>query len=224
MNQDDPVVASMGDALVRESDVTLLSGPFWLNDRVIGFVFEYLHLHKFDGSSKICFISPEVGQFLKLASEKEVPVFFEPLNLEEKETILMAVNNADDPDSPGGSHWSLLVFTRQAREFFHLDSSSGMNDSPARQLARKLHAYLNTKVDKFSFRFTDVDVLRQSNGYDCGIHVLCHAEQATRHFIVYGNALGLDPLEPETVKGKRAELMGLIDKFAGEQEQSLQDR
>ena len=70
------------------------SGPHWLNDRLIGFYFEFLHQRKFESSSRVCFISPEVSQFLKLASAVEIPVFLDPLHLEEKETVLMAVNNA----------------------------------------------------------------------------------------------------------------------------------
>lgn len=93
----DEAVLSLGDALIRESDLNLLSGPFWLNDRLIGFYFEYLHLHKFESSSGVCFISPEVSQFLKLANFEEIPIFLEPLELEKKDLVLLAVNNASDP-------------------------------------------------------------------------------------------------------------------------------
>jgi hypothetical protein len=93
----DATVLSMGDALIRESDLNLLNGPFWLNDRIIGFYFEYLHLKKFESSSGVCFISPEVSQFLKLSNFEEIPIFLEPLELERKDVILLAVNNANDP-------------------------------------------------------------------------------------------------------------------------------
>lgn len=148
----DRVVVCLGDAILRQSDLELLKGPFWLNDRIISFYFEYLHQTKFDSSSKICFMSPEVSQFLKLVSSQEIPVFLEPLCMEEKELILLAVNNANDPDQPGGSHWSLLIFSSQAREFFHLDSSDGMNDMDAKLLARKLHEFLVKKFERFDFR------------------------------------------------------------------------
>ncbi len=144
----DPVVASLGDALLRESDVSLLRGPHWLNDRVIGFYFEHLHQRKFESSDRLCFISPEVSQFLKLVSAREIPVFLEPLGLEAKEVIVMAVNNAMDPDSPGGSHWSLLLFSRQALTFFHLDSSGCLNDMDARLLAKKLYDFLKDKLSE----------------------------------------------------------------------------
>ena len=52
----DTVVSSIGDALVRESDVRLLEGPFWLNDRLIGYYFEHLHQNIFDGSNRLCFV------------------------------------------------------------------------------------------------------------------------------------------------------------------------
>lgn len=77
----DKVVASLEDSLVRQSDLSLLDGPHWLNDALIGFYFEFLHQRKFESSSRVCFISPEVSQFLKLASAVEIPVFLDPLTL-----------------------------------------------------------------------------------------------------------------------------------------------
>lgn len=201
----------MEDSIVRESDLKLLEGPHWLNDRVIGFYFEYLHQEKFDLSSRIVFISPEVSQFLKLASPIEIPVFLDPLHLEEKETVLMAVNNASDPDQPGGSHWSLLVFTRQAMAFYHLDSSPGLNESDGRRLAFKVHEFLVKKTEqRFPLLFTDVPVLKQGNGYDCGVHVLNNAEHATRHFMVYGSADGASLEDPASFKNKREEVRKTI--------------
>ena len=52
----DKVVSTIGDAIVRESDVRLLEGPHWLSDRIIGYYFEYLHKEVLEDSSKHCFI------------------------------------------------------------------------------------------------------------------------------------------------------------------------
>ena len=60
------------------------------------------------------------------------------------------------------------------------DSSPGMNENDARLLARKLFEFLCQKSGKFQFVLTEVPALKQTNGYDCGIHVLCNAEHATR--------------------------------------------
>jgi len=200
----DNVVNSIGDAVVCESDVLLLKAPNWLSDRIIGFYFEYLHKHIFDDSQKLCFISPEVSQFLKLVDAKEIHCFVEPLDLKCKEVILLAVNNAIDPSRPGGSHWSLLAYTAQANHFYHFDSSSGMNDEDARILANKIHQYLNHTTNERNISglpFTEVPaVLQQSNGYDCGVHVIANAKHSTRHLMLYGTPEGLSALPEKDVK------------------------
>ena len=63
-------------------------------------------------------IAPEVTQFIKLSAcgdeEGGVPleIFLEPLKLEEKDFVFLAINDQDDSESAGGNHWSLLVFSR----------------------------------------------------------------------------------------------------------------
>lgn len=213
----DKVVSSIGDSVVRESDVRLLEGPHWLSDRIIGFYFEYLHKIIFEDSSKFCFISPEVSQFLKLVETEEMNCFVEPLDLISKEVILLAVNNAVDPSRPGGSHWSLLAYTSQADHFYHFDSSSGINGEDARILSKKMHTYLKSRSNKESSSFhksvpfTEVHgVLQQSNGYDCGIHVLANAKHSSRHLMVYGSPDGLPKLEAKEVKELRKKLKNII--------------
>lgn len=213
------MVASLEDALVRQSDLDLLDGPLWLNDAIIGFYFQHLHSSQFGGSDKICFISPEVSQFLKLASKEEIHVFVDSLNLEIQEVIVMAVNNASDPNRPGGSHWSLLIFSSQSRAFFHFDSSPGLNQDHADQLAKQIHHYLVKKEKEqgvhvfFDFRIIEVDVAKQSNGYDCGIHVLLNAEHVVRHILVYGDAKGLERPDPSLIKSMRMKVKEEILKY-----------
>lgn len=225
---EDKVVLSFSDSLIRQSDLKLLEGPHWLNDRVISFYFEYLYEKEFDSSNKLVFISPEVSQFLKMATSKEeLLVFFDPLNLEEKDLIILPVNDSNDPDRPGGSHWSLLMFSRQAQQFFHFDSSLGLNSGSARQLSSKTHQYLMSKLqleNRFPLKFKEVmTATQQSNGHDCGIHVLCNAQNATRHMLIYGSDEGLDPLDPSVVKTKRSEVKQLILNLSGFDE-TLDDR
>jgi len=214
-NQKDKVVLSYGDSIIRESDMKLLNGPHWLNDRIITFYFEYLYEQEFQGCSKIAFISPEVSQFLKMAGRNEVEIFLEPLNLIEKELIVMAVNNSQDPDRPGGSHWSLLMYSCQAKQFFHFDSSGRMNSDSAQQLSNRIHAYLqklsnNCNLGNTGPSILEVPVLQQKNGYDCGVHVLCNTLHASRHLFLHGHCDTLEKLSEETVKVKRNEVKNLI--------------
>ena len=211
----DKVVVSFCDSIIRQSDLKLLEGPHWLNDRIIGFYFEYLFEKEFDSSDKLVFISPEVCQFLKMSRKEELEVFLEPLNLDTKDLIVLAVNN-NDSERSGGSHWSLLMFSKQAREFFHFDSSSGMNYEPARQLASNTHSYLMSKLqyeDRYAMRIKEVPVIQQTNGYDCGIHVLCNAKGATRHMLIYGSDDGMEKLPDNLVN--RMYLKKLIFELGG---------
>ena len=216
MMSKDEVILSFNDSVIRKSDLKLLVGPHWLNDRIISFYFEYLYDKEFDQTDKLIFISPEVSQFLKMARKEELGIFLEPLQLECKDLIILAVNNSSDPTKAGGSHWSLLMFSKQAQEFFHYDSSSGYNKEAAQQLASRTHSYLLNKVDeKFPFKMKEVTVIQQSNGYDCGVHLLCNAQHATRHLLIYGNDEGLKTLDGEVVKNKRSELKELILNLSG---------
>ena len=55
---------------------------------------------------------------MKLVGTEDLNCFVEPLQLMKKELIVLAVNNANDPSAPGGSHWSLLIYTLQV--FFNI--------------------------------------------------------------------------------------------------------
>lgn len=218
MSKKDEVVISFHDSLIRQSDIKILEGQKWLNDRIIGFYFEYLFEKVFDRSSGLVFISPEVSQFLKMAAKEELGIFLEPLALEDKDLIVLAVNNSNDPERPGGSHWSLLMYSRQAQQFFHFDSMSEMNRHSAREIASKTYAFLSSKSQERlpSLRVKEVPVLQQTNGHDCGIHLLCNAQHATRHMLLYGSDNGLELLKPEVAESKRSELKKLIYELKGE--------
>ena len=68
----DSIVVSYYDAVLRQSDVALLSAPNWLNDQIVSFFFEYLRNDHFKYSKdyqKLAFIDPAVTQMIKLCSE-----------------------------------------------------------------------------------------------------------------------------------------------------------
>lgn len=120
---DDPVVLSYRESLLRLSDVQLLNGPRWLNDTVISFYFEYLGAETFKGSTQLLFVPPEVTQCIKLTPSGEMGVFLDPLHSSAKQFIFFALNDNEMTESSGGSHWSLLVFSQPERRVFHFDSS-----------------------------------------------------------------------------------------------------
>jgi sentrin-specific protease 8 len=65
----DSPILSYYDSLLRQSDVSLLEPPNWLNDQIIGFAFEYFQREKFGNNKKMYFIEPAVTQMIKLCPE-----------------------------------------------------------------------------------------------------------------------------------------------------------
>lgn len=168
-----PIVLSYKESLLRESDVDLLKGPYWLNDTIISFYFEYLQTEVFRDNPTILFVSPEVTQCIKVSPQSEIGIFLDPLidNIN-RDFIFFAVNDNEITDASGGSHWSLLVFSRPERMILHFDSSSTCNEIPAVELADKILKYFGLPLEG---RFENVMCLQQTNSYDCGVHVLCNA-------------------------------------------------
>ncbi|KAI4879579.1 hypothetical protein NFI96_006702 [Prochilodus magdalenae] len=163
----DPVVLSYQDSLLRRSDVSLLEGPHWLNDQVIGFAFEYFATERFKGlGDKVCFISPEVTQFIKCTScQEELALFLEPLRLPSRRWVFLAVNDNSN-QTAGGSHWSLLLYQRDAGHYSHFDSQSGGNSLHARRIAAKLETFLGAGA---KVPFVEEPCPSQQNSYDCGM-------------------------------------------------------
>lgn len=147
------IVLSFHDILLHRSDVDLLDGPYWLNDTVISFYFEYLEKVVFNKAHDMLFVSPEVTQCVKMVETAEIRTFLEPLSVSKKKFVFFALNDNDTPDIAGGSHWSLLVYSKPENCFFHLDSSSGSNHNVAWEFASHLIPYLTNKGGEFQLSY-----------------------------------------------------------------------
>ncbi|XP_076765830.1 sentrin-specific protease 8 [Xylocopa sonorina] len=205
------IVLSYYDYLLRARDVALLQGSQWLNDVIIGFYFEYLDetLNK-KGPKLLYFISPELTQLLKMTDPSQYDIFFNPTNMSECRCIFFPLNNCNKKDAAGGSHWSLLVYSKQDKTCYHFDSSKGYNNSTASKFAENLMSYFLDK-DESNKKFVDVDCPQQDNGYDCGIYVLCLADVITEHVIKTGGISGCDYGQVKKLTySKRTKLLHLI--------------
>ncbi|XP_069910850.1 sentrin-specific protease 8 [Oryctolagus cuniculus] len=209
----DPVVLSYMDSLLRQSDVSLLDPPSWLNDHVIGFAFEYFANCQFrDCSDHVSFISPEVTQFIKCTSDPaEVALFLEPLGLPNKRVVFLAINDNSN-QAAGGTHWSLLVYLQDKNSFLHYDSHSRSNSVHAKQVAEKLQAFLGRHGD--SPAFVEEKAPAQQNSYDCGMYVICNAEALCHGFFGQQPEPLLQLLTPTYITKKRAEWKELIARLA----------
>ncbi|KAI3376918.1 hypothetical protein L3Q82_000167 [Scortum barcoo] len=205
-------VLSYQDSLLRRSDVSLLEGPYWLNDQVIGFAFEYFAAERFRALGRtIIFISPEVTQFIKCAScPDELALFLEPLDLASRHWVFLAVNDNSN-QTAGGSHWSLLVYHHTSNHFAHYDSQNGSNSLHARtwRIASKLEPFLG--AGRKALFVEEPCPSQQNNSYDCGMYVICIAEALCEKARVEGSPrLPVQIITPAYITQKRAECILLI--------------
>lgn len=174
------IVLSYGESLLRENDVNLLRGPYWLNDSIISFYFEFLEQDVFCNNKSLLFVSPEVTQCIKISKQNQLSIFLDPLvQNQNRKFIFFAMNDHDVIESCGGTHWSLLVLSIPEMMVFHFDSSNGANNTTARELGHKVATYFGFLP--LAGTVENVQCLQQGNGYDCGIHVLCNTEHLANH-------------------------------------------
>ena len=169
-NRENDVVLSYHDYILRQDDVNLLEGPYWLNDAVIGFYFEYLGQKYKESKPKLFFTSPELTQLLKLTDPHEYPIFLDIIEAKDKDFIFFPLNDCNSRKSAGGTHWSLMVFSKSEKICYYFDSSRGWNSSFAKEFSRGIMSYL---LEKTNGRFAEMDCPQQENGYDCGLYVHC---------------------------------------------------
>ncbi|PKI52018.1 NEDD8-specific protease 1 [Punica granatum] len=168
----DDKILSYNDVVLRRSDLDILSGPCFLNDRIIEFYFSYLSSSH--PSEDILLVPPSIAFWITNCPDAEdLKDFVAPLKLSDKELVIFPVNNNDDVEqAEGGSHWSLLAYMRKANLFVHHDSSGRMNEPYARQLYKAVIKYLSVSGSVSDAKFQHWSGSpQQLNGYDCGLYV-----------------------------------------------------
>jgi sentrin-specific protease 8 len=166
----DKVILNYNDSLLYESDLELLNEGNWLNDRIIGFVYEYLEREVYESETEtlLGFVNPSTVQYLKLCDsiEEANMCFIEPLSLDKKTFVFMPLNNNSNTSCAGGCHWSLMVLNRLNSTLYHFDSI-GSNQSEANAFFRKYKKCL--QIEKFE---NASNFPKQTNSSDCGVYVL----------------------------------------------------
>ncbi|XP_068128686.1 sentrin-specific protease 8 [Hyperolius riggenbachi] len=202
--QMDKVVLSYGDSLLRSSDVALLDAPQWLNDNIIGFTFEFLASSLVPSrAERVAFLSPEVSQFIKCCGS-EIKEFLQPLDLPNKDLVLLPVNDNAGSEA-GGTHWSLLAYLRRFHGFLHFDSSPGTNAPHARCMAKNLSILFGGNL-----RYEEEEAPLQHNSYDCGMYVICVAEALSEQYVLGCHNINLQNITPQYVTQKRKEWKEII--------------
>lgn len=219
MTNEDKKVLSYGDVVLWSSDVQLLRGNCFLNDRLIEFFFAQL-----EAPDDHLLLPPAITFWISHCSDiPALQTTVEPLHLSERQVVTCAVNDNEDVSMVGGGcHWSLLVYIRDLNKFEHYDSMGGMNASHAKKLASTIKFFLGP--DAPSAKFEEVWTPHQVNGYDCGVYVmvvaqiLCEAYASGPIGSVDVNALLREKVTPSAVTQMRERLLQRIHSLAAEQQ------
>ncbi|KAI4322218.1 hypothetical protein L6164_021930 [Bauhinia variegata] len=218
---EDEKILSYNDVVLRRSDLGILSGPYFLNDRIIEFYFSYLASSY--PTKDILLVPPSIAFWIMQCPVVEsLRDFLEPLHLSEKTLVIFPINNNDDVSlAEGGSHWSLLVYYRNANNFVHHDSLNGMNRVPAKKLYKAVVGYMGMGVSDSASEaeFLECsDSPKQRNGHDCGLYVIAIARVICSWYVDSKNT-GLNGLwfsdvkeqvKPSVVAEMRSEILTLI--------------
>ncbi|EEB15597.1 Sentrin-specific protease, putative [Pediculus humanus corporis] len=202
-----PIILNFKDTLLHQSDIDLLMGPHWLNDNIITFYFEYLEKAAYLDEKDLLFISPEVVQCLKATKGTELTIFLDPLAAKQKKFVFLALNNCEIMDKAGGSHWSLLVYSKPEETFYHFDSLKGTNYSQAGKLSGKLLRYLSSDG---TGDFIEYECLQQTNSYDCGIYLLCNVDFIINYCLKDNKVNGCGIISEQCAKKKRSDILRII--------------
>ncbi|KAG7534919.1 Ulp1 protease family C-terminal catalytic domain [Arabidopsis thaliana x Arabidopsis arenosa] len=216
----DDKILSYEDVVLRRSDLDILNGPNFLNDRVIEFYLSFLStVHS---SPTISLIPPSIAFWISNCPDTEyLKDFMKPLNLRDKDLLIFPVNdNSNVEVAEGGLHWSLLVYYKEANTFVHHDSFMGVNKWSAKQLFKAVSPFVSNGDASYK---ECTDTPQQKNGYDCGVFLLAIARVICEWFSA-GGMKNRDELwftnvketVPDLVNHLREEILGLIKRLMSE--------
>lgn len=179
---DTSIVLDYHDSLLYESDVKLLQSSQWLNDKIIGFIYEYFENEKYKEIFKknlVACLNPSVVQLIKLTQDTNEAIlcFMDPLKLNTKKYILIPIND-NSSENIGGSHWSLLLIERNSKVAYHFDSFGSSNKFIAQGLYQKFKHYFECeKFEEFS------KTPQQTNTFDCGMYLVAFSEAILKSLV-----------------------------------------
>lgn len=183
--EDTEQVLNYHDAVIYGSDLKLVqSRTEWLNDACAHFYMNVLQ-HADENSGSCLFMDPSVVSFFmhQCTDDEDMRDFINSTKFPSEGKIFIPVNDNMRADADwmirgGGSHWSLLVVTMEAKvatNFWHFDSlKSSANVDAARDIRNKLLRLFDKP--NTGTKLTRAATTQQTNGYDCGIHMLAAAK------------------------------------------------
>ncbi|CAI5448702.1 unnamed protein product [Caenorhabditis angaria] len=161
-------ILSYGGVNLYQEDLKLLEKGNWLNDRILSFCAEYLG-EKYENVH--IFGPPEVEMIKMAPDSRFVAECFGSIDFDGKNLVCFMLNdNSDASKIAGGSHWTLLVYSKISKKYLHLNSAPTANQNSiwTRKIARNC-------IELFpdsSLEVRETPCPSQKNGADCGVFVM----------------------------------------------------
>ena len=210
-----------GSVTMKTQDVRLFSGSYWLNDQCLSFYIEYLS-RKYR-LPRVLLLEPAASFLIGMENDPEdLRIGLNRLDLDTPELLFLPINDNTDPETSGGSHWTLLVLSKSTWTGYHFNSlgAGGCNLSQARLVACRLGSLLCAPR---ALPIQEVTVTPpQANSYDCGLYVLSITETLL-HDLQTDPSLpesSLLPrhftrLSPQDITEKRRSMFTLVSEVTG---------
>ncbi|MCP4254983.1 MAG: hypothetical protein GY775_16575, partial [Candidatus Scalindua sp.] len=165
----------LGEVNITDEDIQSLEIGQDVTDGIITLAMKLLE-EAFDTIIKrdrIRLLSPNLTYLLQRGNKIDVMEEKKNLKINESEWVLYPINNKTDVNEiNGGTHWSLLLYSKKDRTYYHFDPIQSMNESHAK------HMILNT-LDYDTFEkglpnYVEMKCERQTNGHDCGPYIMMY--------------------------------------------------
>ena len=153
------------DCQLYENDLDSLRSGKWITDNIIEYHCELLEKEVFRDSTVYEFVRPAIFYLITASSLPSSELINMFSHFKTKSIIFFPINDGINDRQPlSGTHWSLLIYTRNENTFYYYDS---MGAGGIEWIARKSLNGLQAIVQAPSIpSFKVLNILRQENGYD----------------------------------------------------------
>lgn len=127
-----------------------------------------------DKRDNVGMIEPATVLLMSCEDQETVKEMMSPLNLQDKDFILLPVNDIQGKLG-SGTHWTLILYVKSEHKFIFFDSAS--SSSSMFENIDKIKTNLLALLEREETKTIEGSCTKQSNSYDCGVHVMKNMEE-----------------------------------------------
>uniref|UniRef100_A0A914PHR6 Ubiquitin-like protease family profile domain-containing protein n=1 Tax=Panagrolaimus davidi TaxID=227884 RepID=A0A914PHR6_9BILA len=141
----------------------------WLSDAIVNFI--ALHLYQKlpnDIKDKVNIVDSNMCDSIKYDPRPDISDIFEHNKINNQRWQFFLYNNNTQNGNIRGTHWSLIVFNKEDKNFYFLDSINTGVPLLVKKFVSKICSYMKVRMKSIM----PVQCPKQQNGTDCGIYLI----------------------------------------------------